>query len=72
MISILRDAFVVYSLSLSLSLSLSNGHLILTINMLVRVVPGTSTSKSGSEVIKLFSCSTQLSMNFQMLISIKI
>ena len=27
---------------------------------------------SGPEVIKLFSCSTQLSMKFQMLISIKI
>ena len=29
-------------------------------------------SRPGPEVIKLFSCSTQLSMKFQMLISIKI
>ena len=28
--------------------------------------------KSGPEVIKLFPCSTQLSMKFQMLISVKI
>ena len=29
-------------------------------------------AKSGPEVIKLFSCSTQLSMNFQMQLSIKV
>ena len=29
-------------------------------------------SESGPEVVKLFWCSTQLSMKFQMLISIKI
>ena len=29
------------------------------------------TSRSGPEVIKLFSCSTQLSMNFFLLINVK-
>ena len=28
--------------------------------------------RSGPEVIKLFSCSTQLSMKFQMLINVKV
>ena len=43
---------------------MSSDENILTVNILLNISP-------GPEVIKLFSCSTQLSMNFFMLINVK-
>ena len=39
--------------------------------MIKKLVNGTARSISGPEIIKLFSCSTELSMKFFLLINVK-